>query len=82
MKIKLEQYEYTVIFEPAEEGGYIVHVPALDGIVTEGETFAEAKEMAIDLIRGYLEVLKKKRLPIPREERAFKPLIKKLAVAV
>ncbi len=29
------QYAYTVIFEPAEEGGFIVKVPALNGIATE-----------------------------------------------
>ena len=27
---------YTVILEPAEEGGYVVHVPAFPEIVTEG----------------------------------------------
>ena len=31
-------YIYTMIFEPAEEGGYIVHVPALPGCFTEGDT--------------------------------------------
>lgn len=25
----LEEYNYTVLFEPAEEGGYIVKCPAL-----------------------------------------------------
>jgi predicted RNase H-like HicB family nuclease len=35
-------YEYTVIFEPAEEGGYLAHVPALNGLTTEGETLEEA----------------------------------------
>ena len=47
-------YRYTVVFEPAEEGGYVVHVPALGGAATQGETFEEAREMAKDLIAGYL----------------------------
>jgi predicted RNase H-like HicB family nuclease len=42
-------------FEPAEEGGYVVHVPALNGAATQGETLEEAREMAKDLIIGYLE---------------------------
>jgi antitoxin HicB len=49
------QYEYTVIFEPAEEGGYVVTVPALPGLHTEGDTFEEAREMAADAIRCYIE---------------------------
>lgn len=49
------QYEYTVIFEPAEEGGYVVIVPALPGLRTEGDTFEEAQAMAADAIRCYVE---------------------------
>ncbi len=45
---------YTVIYEPAENGGYYAHIPALE-ITTEGETLEEAKEMARDAIEGYLE---------------------------
>lgn len=59
--------KYTVIFEPAEEGGYVVHVPALPGCHTQGDTFEEAKEMAKDAISGYLYVLKKHGEEIPRE---------------
>ena len=49
------QYEYTVVFEPAEEGGYVVTVPALPGLHTEGDTFEEAQAMAADAIRCYIE---------------------------
>ena len=65
--IRAAQYEYTVIFEPAEEGGFIVKVPALNGIATQGDTFEEAQAMAEDLIRGYLQSLRKHREPIPVE---------------
>lgn len=51
-------YQYTVVFEPAEEGGYVVSVPALPGCVTQGETLEEAMAMAKDAIEGYLSVLK------------------------
>lgn len=60
-------YRYTVQFEPAEEGGYIVRVPALNGIATQGETLEEARAMAEDLIRGYLQSLRKHGEPIPVE---------------
>ena len=40
---------YPVILTPADEGGYIVTVPALD-INTEGETITEAIEMAREAI--------------------------------
>lgn len=50
-------FSYTVIFESNEKGGYTVTVPALPGLVTEGDTFEEAKEMARDAIKCYLEGL-------------------------
>jgi antitoxin HicB len=64
----MQIYRYTVIFEPAEEGGYVVHVPALNGAATQGETLEEAREMAKDLIAGYLEALAKDGVPAPVEE--------------
>ena len=65
MRFAMTQYKYTVIFEPAEEGGYTVIVPALPGLVTEGDSLEEAKEMVKDAIKCYLESLKKKRYPLP-----------------
>ncbi len=61
-------YRYTVIFEPAEEGGYCVFVPALNGLATQGETLEEARATARDAIEGYLECLRDKGIPIPTEE--------------
>ena len=34
---------FMVLYEPAEEGGYVVTCPALPGLVTEGETLEEAR---------------------------------------
>jgi predicted RNase H-like HicB family nuclease len=65
--VRSATYRYTVHFEPAEEGGYIVKVPALNGIATQGETLEEARAMAEDLIRGYLQSLRKHGEPIPVE---------------
>ena len=61
------EYRYTVLFEPAEEGGYVVTCPALPGLVTEGDTYQEAHERAIEAIEGYLEALQKDGLPFPED---------------
>lgn len=66
-KQKTKIYKYTAIFEPAEEGGYVVTVPALPGCITEGDTFEEAQKMAKDAIKGYLAVLKEDGDEIPIE---------------
>ena len=56
---------YTVHFIPAEEGGYVVEVPALEGCVTEGDTFEEAEQNAREAIGVYVESLKARGLPLP-----------------
>lgn len=66
-KLSKKILKYTVLFEPAEEGGYVVSVPALPGCITEGDTFEEAMEMVKDAISGYIASLKKHGEPIPIE---------------
>ncbi len=60
-------YQYTVVIEPAEEGGYVVSIPALPGCVTQGENLEEAMAMAKDAIEGYLGALKDEGEEIPLE---------------
>jgi predicted RNase H-like HicB family nuclease len=67
MKKKVKVLKYTAIFEPAEEGGYIVTVPSLPGIVTQGDTFEEAVEMIKDAIKCHCASLAKHGEPIPQE---------------
>ena len=59
-------HSYTVIYEPVEEGGFYAHIPALD-VTTEGETLAEAKEMARDAIENVLACRRELNLPMPEE---------------
>jgi predicted RNase H-like HicB family nuclease len=61
------QLRYTAAFEPAEEGGYIVTFPAIPGLATQGETLIEARAMAADCLRAYLESLHKDGEPLPYE---------------
>lgn len=57
---------FTVVYEPAEEGGFYAHVPAL-GITTEAETLEQAKEMVRDALEGYLEAARELGKPVPED---------------
>ena len=61
----MKVYEYTVFFERAKEGGYIVRVPAMPEICTEGDTLKEAQAMAEDAIRCVIGNNTKLGEPIP-----------------
>jgi antitoxin HicB len=63
----MREYGYTTIFEPLPEGGYSVLVPAIPEICTFGKTLEEAREMARDAIRCYLESALKTGEPIPSD---------------
>lgn len=46
---------YPVVFIPWEnESGYTIEVPDLPGCVSQGETLAEAIEMAVDAASGWI----------------------------
>jgi antitoxin HicB len=75
----MKVYNYTVVFEPIPEGGYNVVVPAIPEISTFGSTLEEAKEMAADAIKCYLESALKANEPIPEDR---KPSIERLAVRI
>ena len=72
-------HTYTVILEPAEEGGFFVRVPALPEVITEGDTKAEALAMAEDAITLVLESRRERGEPIPVERSA--PILRQLTVA-
>ena len=60
-------YEYTVVLEPAEPHGYSVHVPALSGVVTSGDTIEDALAMAREAIAMHIQGLLEDGEPIPLE---------------
>ena len=79
----MKEYAFTVLFEPAEEGGYVVTCPALPGLVTEGDTLEEAREMAKDALRAYIDSLLKAGESIPSDKQIpLEPVKEKLSVAV
>lgn len=72
--VKGRVYEYTAFFEANEQGGYTVTVPALPGLVTQGKDLENARLMARDAIRCYIEGLKKAKeaIPVERETAQLK----------
>jgi predicted RNase H-like HicB family nuclease len=59
MKKQIETiYNFDVVFEDNGDG-YTVTVPKLPGLVTEGYNLKQAREMAKDAIKCYLEALLK-----------------------
>lgn len=62
------RFTYTIVLEPdPAEGGYTVTVPALPGVVTQGDTYEEAIAMAEDAIRCHVEGLLADGEPVPEE---------------
>ena len=56
---------YTIILEPAEEGDFVVHVPALPEVCTEGDTEDEALAMPVEAIEVIIEHRIERGQPIP-----------------
>ena len=65
----MAEHSYTVLFEPAEEGGYFAFCPSLPGLVTEGDSFEETRERVKEAIEGYIESVIKEggRIPVDKE---------------
>ncbi len=77
----MTEYKFTVFYEPAEEGGYLVSVPSMPEICTEGDTLEEARAMAEDAIRLVIESNIKRNEPIPEDVAIDKePIKEQLAV--
>jgi predicted RNase H-like HicB family nuclease len=74
----MKAYNYTVIFEPVD-GGFDVIVPAIPEICTFGATIKEAREMAEDAIRCYLESAIELNEPIPLDKE---PSLERIAVKI
>lgn len=70
---------YTIEIYPSEHGGYVAKVVELPGCITQGETAAEAAQMAEDAKRAWLETALEENIPIPEpapEEYSGKLLLR------
>ena len=71
---------YTILLDPDdEEGGYTVTVPALPGVVTQGETVDECLERAHASIALHIEGLVARGTPVPEER--VRPQLATVSVA-
>jgi antitoxin HicB len=57
--------KFDVVLERAEEGGFVVSVPDLPGVWTQGETRDEALANVSEAIAGYLEMIEAEGWPVP-----------------
>jgi antitoxin HicB len=73
-----ENYSFSIILEPQEEGGFTVLVPALPEIVTEGDTEQEALANAEEAIRAIVSYRRDHGISIPSDAR---PEIRRVTVA-
>lgn len=64
-------YNFSVFYEAAPEGGFVVSVPALPGCRSQGETIEEAENNIKEAIEVYIESLKTHKESIPEEINSF-----------
>lgn len=72
------RYTFTVVLEPAEEGGFVVTVPALPELGTQGDTYEEAMANAREAIELVIEDRLSRGEPIPAD---IKPQIERITIA-
>jgi len=61
--------EYAALFEPAEEGGFVITLPAFGWGVSQGDTEQEAREMAVALLQTLIQEHIRKGEPLPLPDR-------------
>ncbi len=59
---------FEAVFEPDEDGGTHVYVPALKGCHSWGDTREEARAHIVEAIELWLESAREKGIPIPDRE--------------
>jgi predicted RNase H-like HicB family nuclease len=75
-----DERRYTILLDPDdEEGGYTVTVPALPGVVTQGDTIDQCLERAPEAIALHIEGLVARGLPVPEER--VQPQLATISVA-
>jgi predicted RNase H-like HicB family nuclease len=72
--INKQAYNYTVLLEKEDDGGYHAFCPVLKGCHSQGDTFEETIENITEAIEIYIESLVADNQPIPKENLIVKPL--------
>ncbi len=55
----------TLVFEPAEEGGFSAYIAEVPGVNSQGETIEEARAMVLEALQEILEYRREKALSRP-----------------
>ena len=73
--------EYAALFEPAEEGGFVITIPDFGWGFSQGETEAEGREMAAALLQTLVQehIRKRETLPRPTKRRGSKYRVVRLS---
>ena len=71
-------HTFTVVLEPAEEGGFVVTVPALTELGTQGDTYDEAMANAREAIKLVIEDRLARGEPIPAD---IQPQFERITIA-
>ena len=61
--------EYPALFEPSEDGGFVVTFPDFDWGITQGETEQDAREMAMDALCAMIRQHVRNGEPLPRPSK-------------
>jgi predicted RNase H-like HicB family nuclease len=69
---------YSIVLEPAEEGGFVVTVPALPEAGTQGDTYEEAMANAREAIELVIEDRLSRGEPLPAD---VLPKIERVTIA-
>ena len=69
-----QAYNYTVLLEKEEDGGYHAFCPILKGCHSQGDSFEETIENITEAIELYIESLIADNQAIPKENLIVKPL--------
>jgi predicted RNase H-like HicB family nuclease len=77
-RMKGDRHTFTVVLEPAEEGGFVVTVPALPEVGTQGDSYDEAMANAREAIELVIEERLARGQPIPAD---VQPKIERITVA-
>jgi predicted RNase H-like HicB family nuclease len=76
--MKGHPYTFTIVLEPAEEGGFVVTVPALPEVGTQGDTYDEAMANAREAIELVIEDRLSRGEPIPSD---VQPQLERITIA-
>ena len=65
-----EAMRYPALFKPAEEGGFVVTFRDIPEAITQGESEAEAMQMAEDVLISSMDFYFEDRRPVPAPSKA------------